>query len=122
MSELKPCPNCGEQSRLATWREMPGPRIEDEYFVRCGNCAKTGPVRNDSDSAKEAWNALPRTDYKALAQRMAAAPKMARALREVRGICNECEFDGTTVCDKCPFEKVRVSVDAALLAAGVEHG
>jgi hypothetical protein len=56
------------------------------------------------------------------ARLMAAAPKMVNALGAVMGICDECEFDGTKVCDKsCPFGKVRVSVDAALLAAGVEH-
>lgn len=56
MTELKPCPNCGEH--LEILGTMPV-ETEEGYETRicCWNCEHLGPVRRTDEEAVEAWNA-----------------------------------------------------------------
>jgi Lar family restriction alleviation protein len=49
MSEtLKRCPFCGS-TNLHEEKDFP-------FFVHCAGCATDGPLRDDADTAREAWN------------------------------------------------------------------
>jgi Lar family restriction alleviation protein len=45
---IKPCPFCGS-SNLHEEKDFP-------FFVHCAGCATDGPLRDDADTSREAWN------------------------------------------------------------------
>ena len=55
MSEIKPCPFCGNENVEANDR-----RIYAQ--VTCGRCDAAGPCCNDLEEAIERWNHAPRVE------------------------------------------------------------
>ena len=58
MSELKPCPFCGEGANLGVTEEF----RDDCFVVRCYTCGACGGTSNHKARAIDAWNHRPLED------------------------------------------------------------
>ena len=99
MTELKPCPRC--KVTKAKWDvEFDSDTDEPMNSIICLQCRYQGPIRTTEQLAYEAWNALDRTDYRAL------AAGLATALTNTVAICYAMENEGASslvkaVMDEC---------------------
>ncbi len=91
MIELKPCPNpgCGNAyPKLVAIgyedRDDLPEKLQDledaPYAVVCYGCGVMGSMAEREQDAADAWNLLPRTDFRALAQELAGAGQLAYAV------------------------------------------
>jgi hypothetical protein len=90
MSELKPCPNpvCGSGDVLIKGSL-------GRHFVECCHCGMRGPAGMAAVAARDDWNALPRTDYKGLAQELATV--LLRYEKKLRYTSDEMDMDAVDV-------------------------
>jgi Lar family restriction alleviation protein len=56
MSELKPCPFCGEKKRLESCRPCYDLNRPDAHAVVCQKCGAWGPLAVSYDKGRENWN------------------------------------------------------------------
>lgn len=56
MSELKPCPFCGEEAKLLDKTNYYETGGYTYYFVRCNNCGAENGWNMQLEKAIEAWN------------------------------------------------------------------